>query len=109
MTEDTDKTYNGWTNYETWAINLWMDNSQCDRDYFARLASDAQHYPTPSQYQTLNQRILHTLIASLESHFDDAMPELDGVFADMLNAAMCEVNWCEIAEHLIESNPIVAE
>ena len=23
----TTKTYNGWTNYETWAVALWLDNS----------------------------------------------------------------------------------
>ena len=21
----SDKTYNGWTNYETWLVKLWMD------------------------------------------------------------------------------------
>lgn len=23
-----DKTYNGWTNYETWLVNLWIQNDQ---------------------------------------------------------------------------------
>lgn len=24
----TDNTYNGWTNWETWQINLWLDNEE---------------------------------------------------------------------------------
>ena len=25
---NNEKTYNGWTNYETWAVGLWIDNEQ---------------------------------------------------------------------------------
>lgn len=29
----TDTTYNGWTNYETWAVNLWLDTvRKCTTD-----------------------------------------------------------------------------
>jgi hypothetical protein len=24
----TDTTYNGWTNYPTWCVNLWLDNDE---------------------------------------------------------------------------------
>ena len=24
----TDNTYNGWTNWETWVVNLWITNSE---------------------------------------------------------------------------------
>ncbi len=24
----TDTTYNGWTNYGTWSVNLWVDNDE---------------------------------------------------------------------------------
>jgi len=23
-----NETYNGWTNYQTWAVKLWMDNDE---------------------------------------------------------------------------------
>ena len=27
-------TYQGWTNYETWAVNLWLDNEEGVHDYW---------------------------------------------------------------------------
>lgn len=31
-------TYNGWTNYETWNVNLWMDNSEGAQSYYQEQA-----------------------------------------------------------------------
>jgi len=28
QTDFTDQTYNGWTNYETWNVALWMQNDE---------------------------------------------------------------------------------
>ena len=28
MTQTTPQTYNGWANYETWNVALWMQNNQ---------------------------------------------------------------------------------
>lgn len=25
---NTDMSYQGWTNYETWAVSLWLDNDK---------------------------------------------------------------------------------
>jgi hypothetical protein len=33
-----DTTYNGWTNYETWAIALWIDNDRASYDYWRDIA-----------------------------------------------------------------------
>ncbi len=29
----TDQTYNGWTNYETWNVVLWIENDESIQDY----------------------------------------------------------------------------
>jgi hypothetical protein len=46
------------------------------------------------------------------SHLESA-PELTGTYADLLNAALSEVNWYEIAEHMVDDyaseNPEVFE
>lgn len=28
MAKEGDDTYQGWTNYETWAVHLWISNEQ---------------------------------------------------------------------------------
>ena len=35
--------YNGWTNYETWNVALWMDKDETSYQY-ARIAKDYDHY-----------------------------------------------------------------
>jgi len=82
-------TYNGWTNYETWAVKLWMDNDRGSYEYWqerARANTDGEY----------------NLSQELKSEHEDAMPEVPGVFADLLSAALSEVNWYEIAESLLE-------
>lgn len=39
-TNDRDETYNGWTNYQTWAVNLWISNSQGDDEDARRIVAD---------------------------------------------------------------------
>ena len=33
-------TYNGWTNRETWLVNLWYGDSDADVDYIKELLED---------------------------------------------------------------------
>ena len=85
-----DKTYNGWTNYETWRVNLEIFDGLDPYDYF----SDDQ--------------------ASLEDNLADYLKEYaenliyesgggDGNLAvDYALAFLQAVNWHEIAKHMIE-------
>src|SRR5437870_5436518 len=36
-----DPTYNGWSNYETWAVALWIDNDQGTYNEARRMAREA--------------------------------------------------------------------
>ena len=42
QTNLTDTTYNGWTNYETWNVALWIDNDEG----LYHLAREAKDYRT---------------------------------------------------------------
>lgn len=97
----SDRTYNGWTNYETWAVNLWMDNEQSTQNYWAGEAVAALRKDDP---------VSHLADRMSEEHQDaaiDLLSPLNGgssVFADLLNAALSEVNWREIAQHWIDDH-----
>lgn len=82
-------TYNGWSNYETWAVKLWMDNEEGSQSYWAERATGYRH----------NRSLLADV---LKDEHEEATPELGAsVFSDLLNAALGSVDWDEIAEALI--------
>jgi len=86
------KTYNGWTNYETWNVKLWMDNDEGSYGYW----NDTAHGLKDASNGTAQ------LAEQLEVEHEETLPELTGWHADCLRAAFSQVNWREIAEHLIE-------
>ena len=88
--------YNGWTNYETWNVALWLDNEQGSYGYWTEAAEQAVNNADGDKDDAAI-----ALAGMLESEHKDAMPEVTGVFADLLGAALDAVNWREIAEHYV--------
>lgn len=82
--QETRQTYNGWTNYATWRIALeWFD------DY------------NPDKYETNPSE----LAGILESYVEQTLEEMTVQSTLVLDYALAftsDVNWYEIAEHLIE-------
>jgi hypothetical protein len=101
------KDYNGWTNYETWNVKLWMDNDQSISEYWQEQAEYSCTHFAGREHAILNLRDV------LQSSHLESAPELTGTYADLLNAALSEVNWYEIAEHMVDDyaseNPEVFE
>lgn len=103
MTNDT--TYNGYTNYETWNVNLWIDNDQADQEFWIERATDCMRIANRPVNDTFigtpDERAAYMLSNELKEHFEENMPEVQGTYADLLTAALGSVNWYEIAENLI--------
>src|SRR5262245_45440597 len=111
MTTNDEKRYNGWTNYETWAVALWLDNDSGSYDHWRERAQEAYdnaeagtHYGS----ETREEAATAALREELSAWHDDIQDELGiteklggTVFADLLGAAMSEVNFHEIAEHYV--------
>lgn len=103
--------YNGWSNYETWAVNLWMDNDQGTQEYWRDQAREL--WPAakaePDAPLTSSETARMQLAAMLQDAHDENMPEainnaISGtVYADLLNAALGEVDWHEIADAWLEN------
>lgn len=101
--------YNGWTNYETWCVKLWMDNDQGSCEYQSELAQECWDEADGDKDDAVR-----AIAERLEAMHDEGMDEMLGanrssVYADMLGAAFREVNWHEIAEHVLEDADIEVE
>lgn len=96
------ETYNGWRNYETWAVKLWIDNEEETVNYWRQAAIDAWTDADADATFTHRERARFILADRLKAEHEEAVPELTGVWTDLLNAAMSEVGWDEIAESMID-------
>ena len=104
LTQTENKTYNGWTNYETWAVKLWMDNEQSSYTYWQERTEEICRDAVADEFVDERTRARIDLAAALKYEHEDATPEAvyGTVFGDLLSAAMHDVNWHEIAEAMID-------
>ena len=75
--------YNGWTNYATWRVNLEVfDGFEIDQDDAYELSEYLKEYLSDYLIETTSE----------------------GIARDYALAIVSDVNYYEIAEHLIEAN-----
>lgn len=79
------QTYNGWTNYATWRVNLEVFDGQDHSDTWCGF-SDVYDLS-----QALKDYVEKTLIHEMTP---------DGLAKDYALAFLSDVNWYEIAEHI---------
>ena len=80
QTQLSDTTYNGWTNYETWNVSLWIGN-------------DEGLYHIAREYRHIGYKAFSEMM--MEMGEDNAT--LDGVKWDDSN-----LNYCELDEMMAE-------
>jgi hypothetical protein len=90
-------TYNGYANYATWTVALWIDNEQGSQEYWSDAAREALESAMFDKDLAVSN-----LAELLEDSHESDKPELLGVFADLLNAALGSVDWREIARNMID-------
>lgn len=86
--------YQGWKNYETWCVALWIDNEEglyheiCDMVY------------------SLRHHEKYEIADTLKEFIEDMNPLNDSasMWSDLLNAALSNVDWIEIVEHYIDED-----
>jgi hypothetical protein len=83
----TENTYNGWTNHETWCVNLWLTNEPATDETLRFLAQ-----MNASEYWRADR---------LKDYVRDLAPDsgpsgIPGMFVDLLMGALNNVNWQEI-------------
>ena len=82
--------YNGWTNYATWRVNLEIFDGFDPREWWQGKFEDA-----------------YDLGLALKSHAEDLIEyevtKTEGLAFSYAMAFLSDVNWTEIARHMIEN------
>ena len=78
-------TYNGWKNKETWLVNLWIgDLLNEDQEEGIEITADYIEQVVDETASALTAVITN------------------GLMTDLLNCALCEIDYHELAEHYVE-------
>lgn len=101
--------YNGWANYPTWAVNLWLSNDEPLYRETQRIA-DIMREQAPDDENVRNGiwTVEDTAKFRLADHLktwvtDELAPDLGASFAaDLMGYALGEVDWEEIADAWLE-------
>lgn len=97
--------HNGWTNYETWLVALWLDNECSTHEYWHAVADevacDEAARAADGDKGPAIRRLADMLRAELEEAAELRLDGRTDMFSDLLSSALSEVSWTEIAEHFI--------
>jgi hypothetical protein len=78
---NTNETHNGWSNRETWLVNLWLTNEPAHYDACVNASRG-----------TIEDYVDELISANGETS--------NGFMADLINAALARVDWAEIVESM---------
>ena len=102
MKQDKKNTYNGWTNYETWVVHLWLTNDEASylhwRERTRQVVADSEN----SEDEPAARQLAVEICDAIE---EECAVEAACLAADLMNAALAEVDWQEIAEAFIDDVP----
>ena len=98
------KKYNGWSNYETWLVKLWLDNEQKTADLQKEWLNRAKNTPKVDVW-TIEETVKFTLADILKDEVNGMIPmrisNHADLWCDLINAGLSEVDWQEIADNII--------
>lgn len=89
--------FNGWSNYETWNANLWIDNDWGLSENISQHTAELF-----GSYEDADE-ITFMVADYIQDIFLDLAPDVEGFYCDMINSALIAVNWQEIARHYVNS------
>jgi hypothetical protein len=105
-----DGTYNGYANYETWLVKVWIDNDQGNVDHWVEQAKDLYtNKAEDTKYFTKREEATILLAEDMKEYYEERMPEsissdnIGGLWADLLHSALSDVVWIELSGMIMET------
>ena len=96
-------TYNGWTNYETWNVKLWIDNEEGTYNYCRDMARGFYVNSEADDFWGVTENALFDFRDFLEKWIEGGIPEIpNSLYLDILLANLKEVDYMEIAKSIFE-------
>lgn len=98
--------YNGWSNYETWVVKLWMDNEEKTYRFWQNTIKSLA--PDASVIVESREDRLTVLADMIQGYHEAAMPtwRIPDVYSDLLEHAFAQVDWMEIAKSMLEDEEL---
>jgi hypothetical protein len=81
--KENKMSYNGWKNYETWLVHLWITENEKTQAYWETKGKEAT-----DEWELAGQ---------IKDEIKEGSPSLPGMYDDLLRSALDEVSWNEIA------------
>lgn len=112
------KGYQGWANYETWCVSLWVDNEEGTHNYWRTATSEAlaaaRETPEPFTDETIAETVARQAIWNLAARLKDEISSVDesslpGLYRDLLHAALDSVDWYEIAKTWVDEELLTGD
>ena len=99
-------TYNGYANYETWLVSVWIDNDQSNIDYIVERAEEIYNDAQEQKYFTKQEEAVILFAEWMKDFYEENMVAdtdgLGGLWIDMLTGALSVVDWHELAKKYME-------
>lgn len=92
------ETVEGWSNYPTWAVNLWLANDRKLYDETRALVAGVVTTATRSDWVDTHRG---DVARALKARIEPRAPELKSPFDSLLSYALSEVDWYELAQEWI--------
>ena len=94
--------YQGWTNYETWAVALWLNNEQGSYEQAVQMARDAV-----DEADGGDRPARGILADAIKEWMEEEAPDLGAtLWGDLLGAALGAVDWHDVADHYLADLPV---
>jgi uncharacterized protein YihD (DUF1040 family) len=89
---------NGWANYPTWNLSLWLGNDPGSDEEMREITADVL-----ADHEGDRESAVYAVASRLKDHYTDVFALDEASFrSDVLGWAMQLIDWDEIASHAID-------